>query len=198
MNLLPLAFTCSWASGVNCYLVVLALGLADRMGHFGQIPDIFGLTPVLAVAAVLYAAEFVVDKIPYLDSTWDAISTAIRPVVGALIAVLLAHHEPAPLEAAYAVLGGGTALASHAVKAGSRLLVNTSPEPVTNLVTSLGEDGVVLGVVLLSIRHPWPAAAISALLLTTGLAMLGYLLHSVRRGWRRWKRRPTVVRPRTP
>ena len=86
MDSLALVFSSGWASGVNAYLVVLVLGIADRVNDFSQIPDVLGRWEVLAVAFVMYAMEFVADKIPYIDSTWDAISTAIRPTVG-LIAV---------------------------------------------------------------------------------------------------------------
>lgn len=190
MNVVPLVFSTGWASGVNSYLVVLVLGLADRFGHFAQIPDALGRTGVLIGAGLLYAIEFVADKIPYLDSTWDAISTAIRPTIAAVIAVLVSGHASSLEQAGYAVLGGSTALASHSVKAGSRLAINTSPEPFSNIGASLGEDGLVVGVVLLAIHHPWAALVVSAVLLVVGLVMLFYLMRAVRRGWRRWKGRP--------
>ena len=126
-------FSSGWASGVNAYLVVLVLGIADRVGDFADIPDALGRWEVLAVAAFMYVMEFVADKIPYVDSTWDVISTAIRPTVGAIVGVLIAGDADSLSQAAGAVVGGGTALASHAVKAGSRLAVNSSPEPVTNI-----------------------------------------------------------------
>ena len=90
-GLVPLVFSSGWASGVNAYLVVLVLGLADRIGDFAQIPDVLGKTGVLVAAGLLYAMEFVTDKIPYLDSTWDAISTFIRPTVAAAIAVVVSQ-----------------------------------------------------------------------------------------------------------
>ncbi len=127
MESLALVFSSGWASGVNAYLVVLVLGIADRVGDFADIPDALGRWEVLAVAAFMYAMEFVADKIPYVDSTWDVISTAIRPTVGAIVGVLIAGDADSLSQAAGAVVGGGTALASHAVKAGSRLAVNSSP-----------------------------------------------------------------------
>jgi len=190
MSLIPMVFSSGWASGMNAYLVVLVLGLADRLGDFSQIPDGLGRLDVLIGAGVLYAIEFVADKIPYVDSTWDAISTVIRPVVGAVLALLVSGEATSLQQAGYAVLGGGTALASHAVKAGSRLAINSSPEPLTNITASLGEDGLVLGVVLVLIHHPWLALAISAVLLIAGLTALYFLMRIVRRGWRRWKGRP--------
>lgn len=196
MNLMALVFSQGWASGVNAYLVVLVLGLSDRFGEFAQIPDVLGDTWVLVGAGALYAVEFVADKIPYIDSTWDAISTFIRPSVAAVIAGLVAGEvtDISSLEQiGYAALGGGTALASHAVKSGSRLAINTSPEPVTNSVASVVEDITVLGVVALAINHPYWALGISATLLVIGLVVLFFLLRLVRRGWRKWKGRDPLT-----
>jgi hypothetical protein len=190
VDLVPMVFSSGWASGVNAYLVVLVLGLADRVGHFAQVPDTLARTDVLAAAAVLYAIEFVMDKIPYLDSTWDAISTVIRPSVATALALLVSGDATSVEQAGYAVLGGGTALASHSVKAGSRLAINLSPEPLTNIVASLGEDVTVVGVILLAIHHPWIALGVTGVLLVGGLVLLTFLLKYVRRGWRRWKGRP--------
>ena len=189
MNLVPLVFSSSWASGVNAYLVVLVLGLSDRFGHFEQIPDQLARTDVLLGAAVLYAIEFVADKVPYLDSTWDAISTVIRPTVATAIALLVSGEASSVEQAGYAALGGGTALASHAVKAGSRLAINSSPEPFTNITASLAEDGVVVVVALLVIHHPWVALSVTAVLLVLGLGLLFWLMRRIRHGWRRWQAR---------
>ncbi|MGH3308014.1 MAG: DUF4126 domain-containing protein, partial [Nocardioides sp.] len=140
MESLSLAFTGGWASGINAYLVVLVLGITDRLGDVAEIPDVLARWDVLAAAALMFALEFVADKIPYVDSTWDAISTAIRPTVGAVIGLLLAGDATTLEQAVLGVVGGGTALVSHLVKAGSRLAINTSPEPVTNITASVAED----------------------------------------------------------
>ena len=142
---------------------------------------------MLGVAFFLYAMEFVADKIPYIDSTWDAISTAIRPTAGAVIGVLMAGDADTLDQAVLGAVGGGTALLSHLVKAGGRLAINSSPEPVTNIGASLAEDITVLGLVWFAIEHPRAAAAIAAVLLVLGLAMLYFVAKLVRRGWRRWK-----------
>jgi hypothetical protein len=133
--------------------------------------------------------EFVADKVPYLDSTWDAVSTAIRPTVGAVVAVLLAGEVSTLEQALYAVLGGGTALASHTVKAGLRLAINTSPEPVTNVAASITEDVTVLGVVLLAISYPWIALGVVGVLLVSGITLMVVIARRVQRGLRRWRER---------
>jgi hypothetical protein len=192
MDSLSLAFTGGWASGVNAYLVVLVLGIADRVGGLSEVPDVLGRWDVLVAAGLLYAMEFVADKIPYVDSTWDAISTAIRPTVGAVIGVLLAGDATSLEQAVLGVVGGGTALLSHLVKAGGRLAINGSPEPVSNVVASVTEDVTVVGVIWIAIEHPQAAAAIAAVLLVLGLVMLLVVSRFVRRGWRRWKGRDPV------
>lgn len=201
MESLSLAFSSGWASGVNAYLVVLVLGIADRVGDLSQVPDVLGRWEVLAAAAFMYVMEFVADKIPYVDSTWDVISTAIRPTVGAVIGVLLAGEADTLDQAISGTVGGGTALASHLVKAGSRLAINTSPEPVTNIAASLAEDVAVLGVVWFAIDHPRAAAAIAAVFLAVGLVVLYAAAKLVRRGWRRYKNRgapPSLGQPAAP
>lgn len=192
MDALALTFSSGWASGINTYLVVLVLGISDRFGSFTDIPDVLARWDVLALAGFLYSMEFIADKIPYIDSTWDAISTAIRPTAGAVIGVLLAGDASSLEQAVLGVVGGGTALLSHLVKAGGRLAINASPEPVTNVVASVGEDVVVLGVVWFALRNPEAAAAIAGVLLLLGLVMLFFVGRLVRRGWRRWKTRPPV------
>jgi hypothetical protein len=186
---LSLAFSSGWASGINAYLVVLVLGITDRAGDVAEIPDVLGRWEVLGIAAFMYAMEFVADKIPYVDSTWDVISTAIRPTVGAVIGVLLAGDADTLEQAVTGVVGGGTALLSHTVKAGSRLAINSSPEPISNIVASLTEDVAVLAVVWFAIEHPRAAALIAGILLIAGLGALYFIARIVRRGWRRWKSR---------
>ncbi len=193
VDLVPMVFSSGWASGVNAYLVVLGLGIAARVGDVSSIPDSLGRTDVLVAAAALYAVEFVTDKIPYVDSTWDVVSTVTRPAIGTAIALLVSGDASTLQQAAYGAVGGGTALASHLVKAGGRLAINASPEPVTNVVASLGEDAAVVGVVLLAIQHPWIALVVAAVLLLVSGYVVYHLLRFVRRGWRRWKGRTAVT-----
>jgi hypothetical protein len=184
---LAFVFSSGWGSGLNCYLVVLVLGIADRVHDTSQVPNVLQRWDVLGVAAFMFAMEFVADKIPYVDSTWDAISTAIRPTVGAVVGVLLAGEATSLNQAVGAVVGGGTALLSHSVKAGARLAINASPEPLSNVVASVSEDVAVLGVVWFAIEHPRAAALIAGILLAGGLILVYALARVVRRGWRRWK-----------
>jgi hypothetical protein len=195
MNALALVFSSGWASGINCYLVVLVLGTADRLHDTQQVPDVLHRWDVLGVAAFFYAMEFVADKIPYVDSTWDALSTAIRPTAGAVVGVLLAGQADSLNGAVAAVVGGGTALLSHSVKAGTRLAINTSPEPLSNIAASISEDLAVLGVIAFAIHHPRAAAGVAGVLLAGGLVLLYLLAKVVRRGWRRWKGRGPVRQP---
>jgi len=150
---------------------------------------VLGRWEVLGAAGFFYVMEFVADKIPYVDSTWDAVSTAIRPTIGAVIGVLLAGEAGSLNEAVAGVVGGGTALASHLVKMGGRLAINSSPEPVTNIAASILEDVAVLGVVWFAIEHPYIAASIAAVLLVLGMVMLYFVAKMIRKGWRRWKRK---------
>lgn len=185
VELLPAVFSSGWASGVNAYLVVLALGLWGRTTGADAVPDALTRTDVLVVAAAMYAIEFVTDKIPYIDSLWDTVSTVIRPTVGAIIGYLIAGDASSLEQATMTAVGGGSALASHLVKAGIRLAVNGSPEPVSNASVSLGEDVTVAGVVTLVVFHPWWALGISVTLLVLGIVIVVLLLRWVRQGWRR-------------
>jgi len=186
VDALALGFTSGWASGLNAYLVVLVLGIADRIGHVAVIPDVLGSWPVLAAASGMYAVEFVADKIPYVDSAWDAVSTFIRPAVGATVGALIAGdahniHESISTGAT-ALLGGSAALGAHATKAGTRLAANTLPEPFTNILLSFGEDGLVLGLMGLALAHPVIAGSITAVLLVIGLGILFFVIKAIRKG----------------
>jgi hypothetical protein len=182
-----LIFTSGVASGVNSYAAVLVLGLLGRFGHVAAIPAVLERPSVLAAAAVLYAGQFVAGKVPVLDSVWDVVHTPLRPVVGGAIGVVMAqqaHASPAALIAG-AALGGGSALASHVVKTGTRVGVNASPEPFSNIVASLLEDLGVAGLVSFAVFHPLPAAIVTAVVLAAGIALVALLASRIRRGWQR-------------
>ncbi|MFD8688850.1 DUF4126 domain-containing protein [Streptomyces sp. NPDC059651] len=185
MSVLPLVFTSGWASGINAYAVVLLLGIFGATGVTDEVPASLQRTDVLIVAGVLFLCEVVADKIPYVDSVWDTAHTVIRPVAGAVVAALLAGDSGSLPELAAGAIGGSTALMSHLVKAGTRMAVNTSPEPFSNIAVSTAEDLGVAGVVTFAIFHPWIAASIAAVLLVLGLVILVFLASRIRRFLRR-------------
>jgi hypothetical protein len=184
------AITSGWASGLNVYATILVTGLLGRIGGVDSVPDPLQRTDVLVAAGVLAAIEFVADKIPYVDSAWDAVHTAIRPTLGAVVGALLGGESQDLSGATGAVLGGGTALATHATKAALRLAVNASPEPFSNIMVSLFENTVVVAVILFAVDHPWPALAIALGLLAGAATLVILLFRRVLQAWRRlWTRR---------
>ncbi|MEV7561665.1 DUF4126 domain-containing protein [Streptomyces sp. NPDC048331] len=185
MSVLPLVFTSGWASGINAYAVVLLLGIFGRTGLTDDVPASLQRTDVLIVAAVLFLCEAIADKVPYMDSIWDTVHTVIRPVSGAVIGALLAGQTGSLPEITAAAVGGSTALASHFVKAGTRMAINTSPEPFTNVGMSIAEDLGVAGLVTFAMFHPEAAAIIAAVLLAAGLAIVVFLWSRIRRFLRR-------------
>ncbi|MFD9129665.1 DUF4126 domain-containing protein [Kitasatospora sp. NPDC059571] len=190
MSVIPLIFTSGWASGVNAYAVVLLLGLFGRFGGADTVPPALERTDVLVVAAVLFLCEAVADKIPYVDTAWDAVHTLIRPAAGAVVGALMAGHDPGSLgQVAAGALGGTTALVSHGVKASLRMAVNTSPEPASNIVVSLLEDFSVAGLVTLAIFHPWVAASGAAVLLVVGVLLVWFAVSRIRRFLQRRRER---------
>jgi hypothetical protein len=190
MDLVSTLVSSGWASGVNAYLTVALMSLLGRAG-VGDVPEELQSNGVLAAALALYAIEFVVDKVPLLDSAWDALHTLVRPAIASAIGVAVGG-EMGAVGAEEVFAGGGAgamAFASHAVKAGIRLGVNTSPEPASNIFVSLLEDGLVAGVVILALEHPVPAAVIAVLLLLTGAALVVFLYKRIRRGYAYVRRR---------
>jgi Domain of unknown function (DUF4126) len=185
MESLAYVLTSGWASGLNVYATVLVTGLVGRFGDVDRIPDVLQRTDVLLAAGVLAAIEFVADKIPYVDSGWDTVHTVIRPTLAAVLGALLAGEADDLGEAVAAVLGGSTALASHAAKASLRLAVNASPEPFSNIALSLAENTAVVGVLLLAIDHPWAALTVAAVLLALAALLAVALMRAMRRGWGR-------------
>ena len=135
-----------WASGVNLYAVVALLGIYGRLAP-GPVPEPLLRTDVIVIALVLFALEFVADKIPYLDSVWDAIHTVIRPLGAVVLGALLSGDAETWQQAVAALGSGGLASAAHLAKATSRAAINSSPEPASNVLVSLFEDGLVAAVV---------------------------------------------------
>src|SRR3954463_6643519 len=141
----------SFAAGINLYATVAILGLASRFDWVALPPQykVFDNDIVIAAALVMYLVEFVADKIPWVDSVWDAVHTVIRPVGGALIAVATLGHASPTVEGLAALFGGTLAASSHFTKAGTRAVANASPEPFTNWILSIGEDIFVVGLGML-------------------------------------------------
>ena len=178
-------FTSGWASGINAYAVVLLLGVFGATGLTDEVPASLQRTDVLVVAGVLFLCEVVADKIPYVDSVWDTVHTVNRPVAGAVVAALLAGESGSLPQLAAAAVGGSTALMSHLVKAGTRMAVNSSPEPFSNVVVSIAEDLGVAGIVTFAIFHPVVAAVIAGTLLLLGIVTVAFLASRIRRYLRR-------------
>ncbi|MFI6683601.1 DUF4126 domain-containing protein [Streptomyces sp. NPDC050485] len=185
MSVLPLVFTSGWASGVNAYAVVLLLGIFGATGLTDDVPGALQRPDVLIVAGVLFLCEAVADKIPYVDSVWDSVHTVIRPVAGAVVGALLAGQNGSLPDLAAGAVGGSTALMSHLVKAGTRMAVNTSPEPFSNIALSVAEDLGVAGIISFAIFHPLAAAVIAGTLLALGIVILVVLWRKIRRFRRR-------------
>ncbi|WP_020137435.1 DUF4126 domain-containing protein [Streptomyces sp. 351MFTsu5.1] len=185
MSVLPLVFTSGWASGVNAYAVVLLLGVFGATGLSDDVPETLQRPEVLVVAGLLFLCEAVADKIPYVDSAWDSVHTVVRPVAGAWVGALLAGQSGSLNDVVAGLVGGSTALASHTVKAGTRMAVNASPEPFSNIVLSLAEDLGVAGIVTFAVFHPVAAATLAGVLLVAGLVVLYFLISRIRRFRRR-------------
>ena len=157
----------AFAAGLNLYAAVAILGLAARFGWV-QLPpqfDIFNNDWVIGAALVMYVVEFIADKLPWVDSMWDSVHTAIRPLGGALIAMTAIGDASPAVEGMAALLGGTLAAGTHLTKAGTRAVANTSPEPFSNWFLSFGEDLFVIGLGWLALQYP-VAAFIVAIVLT--------------------------------
>ena len=178
----------SFAAGINLYATVALVGLAARFGWVQLPPEyaIFDNTWIIGIAVLLYVLEFFADKVPWVDTLWDGLHTFIRPVGGALMAVAALGEASPGLKALVALMGGAVAAGSHATKAGTRVMVNTSPEPISNWIVSLVEDGFVILLGSLALKFPVAALAVCVLLL---LAIV-LLARAVVRTVRRWLRGP--------
>ena len=171
-----------WASGLNLYLVALLLGLSRRLG-WSDVPDVLARTDVLIVAGVLFAVEFAADKIPFLDNVWDSVHTVVRPLGAAALGAVLAGEAESIGSALGAIIAGALALDAHAAKATTRVVANTSPEPVSNLFLSLFEDVSVALLVALAITFPVVAIVVVIVLAIAASAITVWLWKVARRGW---------------
>lgn len=173
-----------WASGINLYLVTLLLGVAVRLG-WSDVPDAFGRTDVMVVAGFLFAIEFVADKIPYIDNFWDAAHTVIRPIGAGIIGAVVTGSSPSIGAALGAVVAAALAFNAHSAKASTRLVINTSPEPVSNTAVSVLEDVSVAGLILLALKYPVITVVVVAILVVGATAITVWLWKLARRALRR-------------
>ena len=157
IHIISLAMGASWASGINLYATVCMLGFMGLTGNIDLPPDLQILSNplVLAAAGFMYVVEFFTDKIPGVDTLWDALHTFIRIPAGAILAAGTVGELGQGAELAALLLGGGIATGTHLGKSGSRVLINTSPEPVTNWTASIGEDIAVIGGLWTALQYPW-------------------------------------------
>jgi len=177
---ISLTLGASWASGINLYAAIFMLGMMGTTGSFDLPPglEILQNPLVIGAAGLMYAVEFVADKIPVVDSSWDAIHTFIRIPAGAALAYGAAGELGPAAAIAATIVGGGMATTTHATKAGTRALINTSPEPFTNWTASVSEDVAVVGGLWAALNYPWVFLGF----LVVFLLLLVWLLPKIFRG----------------
>jgi hypothetical protein len=183
ITILGTAMGSAWLSGINLYATVVTLGILERF-HLVKLPG--GLTMlgewwVIGLAGILYAIEFIADKIPAIDTAWDAIHTFIRVPAGAVLAAsAFAEFDPA-VKIGAMIMGGGIALSSHGTKAATRLAANTSPEPFSNIALSLGEDALAFGSAILMAFYPVAILIVVVIFLIVALWLLPKIFRALRR-----------------
>ena len=173
----------SFAAGINLYATVAILGLASRYGWVALPPQYqaFDNNWIIGTALVLYVVEFVADKIPWVDSVWDAVHTVVRPIGGALIAITTLGDASPATEAMVALLGGALAAGTHFGKAGTRIVANASPEPFSNWALSLAEDVFVVGLGFLALKYPIAASVVVILGVGILIAFAAWILRALKR-----------------
>jgi hypothetical protein len=183
LQTLGLALGAGFSSGLNLYATIATLGLLQRYGiiHLPASLQVLAHPWILGIAIALYAVEFLADKIPYVDTIWDAVHTLIRPPAAALLAYSATVAAPSEWRWGAALLAGGVALTSHGTKASARAAVNTSPEPFSNWVLSLGEDALAVWLTWMATVHPTATIVVVAFL----ILLAGYLLFHLFRFLRR-------------
>lgn len=180
---IALAMGVGWASGINLYATVCTLGILSATGNIILPPElqILGDPLVIVAAGVMYVIEFFADKVPAVDSGWDVIHTFIRIPAGAVLAAGAVGDVSPGAELAAAIAGGTLAAGSHVSKAGSRAMINVSPEPFTNWMASFGEDVAVIGGLFIALHHP----IVFLVLLALFIVVMIWLLPRISRGLQR-------------
>jgi hypothetical protein len=194
LETLGFALGTSFASGLNVYATVAAAGLMQRLGvvHLPETLQVLAHPIVLGVALTLFVIEFIADKIPYVDSAWDAVHTFIRPPAAAVLSYSAFGNVPAEWKLGAALLAGSVALTSHGAKASTRAAANTSPEPVSNWTLSVLEDGLAVFLVWLASEHPLVTAIIVVLLTILAVLLIRKLWKFARHIVDRVRYRPAV------
>jgi hypothetical protein len=184
---LGLALGAGFSSGLNLYATVATLGLLQRFGviHLPAPLQVLSHPWVLGIAVALYVVEFLADKIPYVDTAWDALHTLIRPPAAALLAYGATVAAPPEWRWGAALLAGGVALTSHGTKASTRAAVNTSPEPFSNWILSFGEDVLAVWLTWLGTAHPTATIVVVVLLVALAGFLLFHLFRFLRRSLQR-------------
>jgi hypothetical protein len=198
LETLGFALGTSFASGLNLYATVAAAGIFQRLGLV-QLPEslqVLAHPAVLGVAATLFIVEFIADKIPYVDSAWDAVHTFIRPPAAAVLSYSAFGNVPEEWRLGAALLAGGVALTSHGAKATSRAAANTSPEPVSNWTLSILEDGLAVFLVWMAAEHPLLTAGIVVGLVVIAVLIIWKLFGFVQQLIGRVRRRSTNTLPK--
>jgi len=184
-NLLSVALGLAALAGVNLYLTVFATSLAIHQHWIVLSPsyqslEILGQPWIIVLAGILYLLEFFADKIPWVDSAWDTVHTVIRPIGGALLAIQTLGHQSPVFDVLVVLLAGSTSLVTHTAKASSRLVANSSPEPISNIGLSIAEDVAVLGGLALIYNNPVLALCIFALAIAAFLYFAPKILRSMK------------------
>ena len=194
---MTLALGAAWASGLNMYAAAAMLGILGVTGQMALPPDMQILThpAMIGVAVALYCVEFVTDKLPGIDSTWDAIHTFIRIPAGAVMAAMAIGEVGFGAQALAFLLGGGVAAATHAVKAGSRVVINTSPEPFSNWGASVTEDALVIGGISLAVFYPVGFLVLFAGFVAFALWVLPKIIRGIRGLWQRLRGKKQIAPP---
>jgi len=179
-SIIALSMGLAWASGINLYAALLVLGLLGSSGNMILPPDLQILSNPLVIfaAGAMYLVEFTADKIPGVDNSWDTLHTFIRIPAGAMLAAGAVGEMDPAVSLAAAIVGGGLAAGAHATKAGSRVLINTSPEPFSNWMVSLAEDVLVVTGLWTALHHPW----VFLILLLLFILLMIWLLPRIWRG----------------
>jgi hypothetical protein len=194
LNLLAVALGLAALAGINLYLTVFATGLAIHFHWITLAPayqslEVLGNPWIITVAGILYFLEFFADKIPWVDSIWDAVHTVIRPIGGAFLAIQVLGHPDPVFAVVVGLLAGGTSLASHTAKAATRLTANASPEPFSNIALSVGEDVAVVGGLALIYHNPIVALSIFAVAMAGFLYFAPKILRAMKaKIWLAWKK----------